>query len=128
MTDKSLTVDEAKKETLKLLGSTDESLVSYITEDYLSKPFHEVIPTSDNEEKDVNGKLIRTLYGHNMSYGRLNDGRLVYFFLSNQYGTDACSKTHRLWCTQNEWNHYATSTICHPGGEVNRALRFVEEG
>ncbi|TNF48820.1 MAG: hypothetical protein EP305_04415 [Bacteroidetes bacterium] len=127
MIDKTLTTEEAKKETLALLGSTDASLVSYITDEYLAENYTEFVPTSVNEEKDENGKMIRTIYGHNMSYGRLNDGRLVYFFLSNESGTSGCSKTHRHWCTQADWNHYATNTICSPGGEVNRMLRFVEE-
>ena len=122
-----ITVEEAKKETLKLLRSNDESLVSYITEEFLSQEFLEFIPDEKNQETDPEGKMLTVLYGHNMSYGRLNDGRLVYFFLSNVNGTSGCEKTHRWWCTQANYNHYATNVICPPGGEVNRMLKFVKE-
>ena len=40
--DQKLTVQEVKRDTLKFLNSTDESLVAQIDEDYLASDFNEV--------------------------------------------------------------------------------------
>ncbi len=102
-----LTIEEIKKETMKLLGTTDVNSVSYITEELLNQEAEEIVI-----ETIAGGSNFRSYYGHNMSYGSRN-GQPTYEFSSNpQWSGNVCAGTNRYWYYQSRVNHFSTGQRC----------------
>lgn len=113
---------EVKKQTMELFNLS-ESDVNYITEDFLNGDFEEFDKSFEfSFDKEKNQTYWN---GHNVAYGRANNGRFTYVFLSGPQ--DGC-QTNRYVFYQDEWDHYSTNIFC--GGiqdERHRNIRFVRK-
>lgn len=114
-----LTIEEIKKQTLKLLGSSDENDVAYITEELVNMDGTE-IQVDDNKE----GKAFRSYYGHTMRYGSRN-GQATYEFLSNpQWAGDVCASRNAYWFYQSRVHHSSAGFNCRVNNNNTAVIRF----
>lgn len=120
--DSNETVEAVKKNTLELLKSDDDSLVDFITEEYLTQPVIEIDSNSLNRNSSANKSLdgIR-MYGRGMSYRRNNQGKFYYQFYAHG-DNNVLPTSPGMGCGNNlftlmqeEYDHYSTGRNC-PGG------------
>jgi hypothetical protein len=113
MLDKNLTVEQLKKETMKLLGIDDENEVAYIDNSYLTNTPTDLSSGQAESVKGADGELLTAFCGHRMAYGRDNNGDFIYLFYGS--GGASCSNpcgSIYFKLPQNEWNHFSTGSSC----------------
>lgn len=99
-------VEEAKAATREHFNLSDAD-VDFIDESYQSQDFQEFDP-SIQEEDEESKDLPPRFHGHSVSYGRANNGRFFYKFLSGRTGCD--TGVNYAW--QDEYNHQGLSSWC----------------
>lgn len=110
--DSTQTIEQIKKETLKLLNSEDENLVANINEEYLAADF--LVPDTTSEREITTIKY----YGWDMAYSRGADRRMYYTFLSTSMAGSigsspsmACGTT-RCSLPFDDYDHNSTNAMC----------------
>jgi hypothetical protein len=94
-------VDEVRKATLELLGSSDESDVAYIDEQLLAEYEDAEEATEDDELEPPEGApevapMYMVRYGNSLLYGP-EPGRLHFKNGSANHPNDPCGRMYRRW-------------------------------
>lgn len=123
---KTETLEEVRKNTMKVLGTKNPEDVSYITQDLLDMDYEdEVFSSEDNS----NNLALSEIYGHDMAY-RLINGEQYYTYKrggdkNNAGKTVACGEDPKriLW---SDWDHFSLTEDCGHGGTLHGLkVRFV---
>ncbi|NVK41584.1 MAG: hypothetical protein HWE39_10105 [Oceanospirillaceae bacterium] len=123
MSDREL--EEIKKDTMKILETTNPDDVAYITQELLDMEYDD---ESDFSEEKEGEKSVTVIYGHNMAYRTINGTQYYTYNRGNNPPTcaNACGETGKRvpW---NAWDHHSLTDRCSHGNTLHSLItKFVK--